>query len=105
MKKLSDALERNLTINLLKIFNLIKRNKKTIKMRQAYINIQKIRAQYEASMDNVVEEVLFVTDMDTAFTAATKCRKEIFSGTPIVWDIGIVYSLIQLNKKRNKNFN
>jgi enamine deaminase RidA (YjgF/YER057c/UK114 family) len=35
-------------------------------------------------MDNVVEEILFVTDMDTAFTAAKKCRDEIFSGTPIV---------------------
>ena len=53
-------------------------------MRQAYNNIQKILEQYGATMDNVVEEILFVTDMDTAFAAATKCRREIFSGTPIV---------------------
>ena len=35
-------------------------------------------------MNNIVDEILFVTDMDGAFSAATKCRKEIFSGTPVV---------------------
>jgi 2-iminobutanoate/2-iminopropanoate deaminase len=53
-------------------------------MRQAYTNIQNVLAQYGATMDNVVEEILFVTDMDTAFAAAKKCRVEIFSGIPIV---------------------
>src|SRR5215212_3046788 len=53
-------------------------------MRQAYTNIQKVLAQYGATMDNVVDEVLFVTDIDTAFAAAVKCRREIFSGTPVV---------------------
>jgi 2-iminobutanoate/2-iminopropanoate deaminase len=53
-------------------------------MRQAYTNIQKVLAQYGATMDNVVDEVLFVTDMDTAFAAAVKCRHEVFSGTPVV---------------------
>jgi enamine deaminase RidA (YjgF/YER057c/UK114 family) len=53
-------------------------------MRQAYTNIQKMLAQYGATMDNVVDEVLFVTDMDTAFAAAVKCRREVFSGTPVV---------------------
>ena len=54
-------------------------------MRQAYTNIQKLLAQYGATIDNVVDEVLFVTDMDAAFAAAVKCRPEIFSGTtPIV---------------------
>jgi 2-iminobutanoate/2-iminopropanoate deaminase len=52
-------------------------------MRQAYANIQKVLAQYGATMDNVVD-VLFVTDMDTAFAAAVKCRQEVFSGTPVV---------------------
>jgi 2-iminobutanoate/2-iminopropanoate deaminase len=53
-------------------------------MRQAYTNIQKVLAQYGATMDNVVDEILFVTDMDTAFAAAVKCRREVFSGTPVV---------------------
>jgi 2-iminobutanoate/2-iminopropanoate deaminase len=53
-------------------------------MRQAYTNIQKLLAQYGATIDNVVDEVLFVTDMDAAFAAAVKCRPEIFTGTPVV---------------------
>ena len=53
-------------------------------MRQAYTNIQKLLAQYGATIDNIVDEVLFVTEMDAAFAAAVKCRPEIFSGTPVV---------------------
>jgi 2-iminobutanoate/2-iminopropanoate deaminase len=53
-------------------------------MRQAYVNIQKLLAQYGATMENIVDEILFVTDMNTAFAAAVKCRQDIFSGTPVV---------------------
>jgi 2-iminobutanoate/2-iminopropanoate deaminase len=53
-------------------------------MRQAYTNIKKLLAQYDATMDNIVDEILFVTDMNTAFAAAVKCRQDIFSGTPVV---------------------
>ncbi len=53
-------------------------------MRQAYANVQKLLAEYGATMDNVVDEVVFVTDMREAFEAAKKCRKEIFSGQPVV---------------------
>jgi 2-iminobutanoate/2-iminopropanoate deaminase len=53
-------------------------------MRQAYSNIQKVLAQYGATMDNIVDETLFVTDMNTAFAAAVKCREDIFFGTPVV---------------------
>jgi enamine deaminase RidA (YjgF/YER057c/UK114 family) len=53
-------------------------------MRQAYANIQKVLTQYGATMDNVVDELLFVTDMDAAFAAAVKCRQEVFSGLPVV---------------------
>jgi enamine deaminase RidA (YjgF/YER057c/UK114 family) len=35
-------------------------------------------------MADVVDEVLFVTDMDAAFAAAVKCRREVFAGTPAV---------------------
>ena len=53
-------------------------------MRQAYENIQKLLTQYGATLKNVVDEILFVTDMDSAFAAAVKCRQDIFSGTPVV---------------------
>jgi enamine deaminase RidA (YjgF/YER057c/UK114 family) len=53
-------------------------------MRQAYVNIQKVLAKYGATMENIVDEILFVTDMDSAFAAAAKCRQEIFSGNPVI---------------------
>jgi len=53
-------------------------------MLQAYANVQKLLAEYGATMDNIIDEILFVTDMEAAFAAAVKCRKEIFSGTPVV---------------------
>jgi 2-iminobutanoate/2-iminopropanoate deaminase len=53
-------------------------------IRQAYTNIKMLLAQYGVTMDNIVDEILFVIDMNTAFPAAVKCRKEIFSGTPSV---------------------
>jgi 2-iminobutanoate/2-iminopropanoate deaminase len=53
-------------------------------MNQAYINVQKVLTQYGATMDSIVDEILFVTDMDAAFATAGKCREKAFSGTPIV---------------------
>ena len=55
-----------------------------MQMRQAYANVQKVLAQYGSTMANIVDEVLFVTDMETAFAAAVKCRHAVFSGTPVV---------------------
>jgi len=37
-------------------------------MRQAYSNIHKVLAQYGATMDNIVDEILFTTDMDSLFS-------------------------------------
>jgi 2-iminobutanoate/2-iminopropanoate deaminase len=53
-------------------------------MREAYANLQRMLAQYGATMDNLVDEVLFVTDMEAAFEAAVKVRREVFSGLPRV---------------------
>ena len=53
-------------------------------MLQAYRNMEKVLAQYGAKMDNVVDETLFVTDMDAAFTARVKAKQEIYSGNPAV---------------------
>ena len=63
-------------------------------MRQCYANVQKVLAQYGATMDNVVDEVLFVTDMETAYAAAVKHRKEIFSGTAAV--ASTIVQIVQL---------
>ena len=53
-------------------------------MQQAYANVQKVLAQYGATLENVVDETLFVTDMETAYAAAVKRRGEIFGGTAVV---------------------
>ncbi len=55
-----------------------------VQMRAAYANIGKVLAQYGASMDNVVDEMLFVTDMDAAFAARVKMKQEVFSGSPVL---------------------
>lgn len=51
-------------------------------LRQVYINIKRLLGMYGAKMENIVDETLFVTDMDSAFSVAVKCRKDIFGGTP-----------------------
>jgi enamine deaminase RidA (YjgF/YER057c/UK114 family) len=50
-------------------------------MRQTYANAKKILAKFGATLDDVVEEVIYVTDMDTAFAAAGPVRKEAY-GSP-----------------------
>jgi enamine deaminase RidA (YjgF/YER057c/UK114 family) len=42
-----------------------------VQMRQAYANVKKILSRYGATMDNVVDEIPFVTDMD-AFRIANQ---------------------------------
>jgi enamine deaminase RidA (YjgF/YER057c/UK114 family) len=53
-------------------------------MAQAYVNLKKVLADYGASLDNVVEEVLYVTDMDAAFAVAGEVRKQAYGGRPVV---------------------
>jgi enamine deaminase RidA (YjgF/YER057c/UK114 family) len=53
-------------------------------MVQSYANAKILLERYGASMDNVVEEVLYVTDMDAAFAVAGKVRAEAYGGRPVV---------------------
>lgn len=53
-------------------------------MRQAYANVKEVLAQYGATMENIVDEVLFVRDMEAAYAASIKCRQEAFGGMPAV---------------------
>lgn len=52
-------------------------------MRQSYANVAKLLKEYDAGMENIVEEVLYVTDMEAAFPARVNC-KDIFDGFPAV---------------------
>ncbi len=53
-------------------------------MRQAYANVEIVLGRYGAAIDNIVDETLFVTDMDAAFAARANCRKDVFSGKPVL---------------------
>ena len=53
-------------------------------MAQSYANIKQILATYGATMDDIVEEVVYVTDMDAAFAVAGTVRKEAYGGPPVV---------------------
>lgn len=64
--------------------NIVGEGNMEVQMRQAYTNIQKVLVQYGATMGNIVDEVLFVTDMDAAFAARVKCKQEVFSGNPVL---------------------
>ena len=64
--------------------DIVGRGDMEVQMRQAYANIQNVLAQYGVTMENMVDETLFVTDMDAAFAAAVKCRQDVFSGSPVV---------------------
>ena len=64
--------------------NILGEGDMEVQMRAAYANVEKVLAQYGASMDNVVDEILFVTDMDAAFAARVKMKQEVFSGSPVL---------------------
>ena len=49
-----------------------------IQMRQSYVNAKKILGRFGATLDNVVEEVIYVTDMEAGFAAAGPVRKEAY---------------------------
>ena len=48
-------------------------------MRQTYASAGKILGRYGVTLQNVVEEVLYVTDMDAAFSAAGPVRKKAYA--------------------------
>ncbi len=44
-------------------------------IRQTYVNAKKLLAEFGATLDDVVEETLFVLDVPSAFAAGSKVRK------------------------------
>ena len=56
-----------------------------IQMRQTYANAKRILAEFGATLDDVVEEVVYVTDMEQAMAVAGDVRKGAYgSQTPQV---------------------
>ncbi len=61
--------------------NILDHSNMALQMRQTYVNAKRILGRYGATLANVVEEVIYVTDMDAAFAAAGPVRKEAY-GSP-----------------------
>jgi len=55
-----------------------------VQMRAAYANVEKVLSQYGATMENVIDEIVFVTDIDSAFAARVKMKQEVFSSSPVL---------------------
>ncbi|WP_413708675.1 Rid family hydrolase [Rhizobium sp. Rhizsp82] len=54
-------------------------------IRQSYKNAKKLLSEFGATLDDVVEETLFVLDVASAFAAGSKVRKEMYgTDTPSV---------------------
>ena len=52
---------------------------------QSYVNATKLLSEFGATLDDVVEETLFVLDVASAFAAGSKVRKEMYgTDTPSV---------------------
>lgn len=49
-----------------------------IQMRATYDNAKRLLAQFGATLDHVVEETLYVTDVDAAFAVAASVRKSAY---------------------------
>jgi enamine deaminase RidA (YjgF/YER057c/UK114 family) len=47
-------------------------------VRQTYLNAIELLGEFGATLDDVVEETLYVLDVDAAFAAASKVRKEMY---------------------------
>jgi|HubBroStandDraft_6_1064221.scaffolds.fasta_scaffold1067349_2 2-iminobutanoate/2-iminopropanoate deaminase len=47
-------------------------------MRQAYANVKRVLAHFGATMENVVDEILFVVDMESAMKARGRLKDEVF---------------------------
>lgn len=52
------------------------------KVRQTYINTKTLLARYGATLDDVVQETLYVLDVPCVFAAGSKVRKEMY-GTDV----------------------
>lgn len=53
-------------------------------MRQAYANVAKVLRQFNLTMNDVLEETIYVTDMPLALTAGPKVRRDVYAEHPAV---------------------
>lgn len=82
--KVNDRIYLSGQVSLDAVGNIIGVGNMEAQMRQAYANIELLLGQYGATIENVIDETLFVTDMDAAFAARVKCRTDVFSDKAVL---------------------
>jgi len=55
-----------------------------LQLAQTYENCKAMLSRFGATLDNAVEEVVYVLDMDAAFAAIPDVRRQAWGGTPVV---------------------
>lgn len=63
---------------------LIGKGNMETQLRQAYANIAKVLQQFSLTMNDVLEETMYVTDMQAVLHAGPKVRREVYSEHPAV---------------------
>ncbi|MEM7466599.1 MAG: RidA family protein [Pseudomonadota bacterium] len=53
-------------------------------MRAAYANIARLLKEYYTDFDHIVDEMMFVTDMEAALECASDVRREAYGGDSVV---------------------
>ena len=59
-------------------------------MRQTYRNAVELLEEFGATLADVVEETLYVLDVDAAFAVAGKVRKEMYGGEQPMWASNLI---------------
>ncbi len=62
--------------------NIVGNGDMSAQMRQAYANVAKVLGSFGAGMDNIVDEVMYVTDPDAALTVAGEIRRQAYGAKP-----------------------
>jgi 2-iminobutanoate/2-iminopropanoate deaminase len=73
--------------------NIVGEGDMEAQMRQAYTNAEALLAKFGATLENIVDETLFVTDMEAAFAARVKMKDEAFGGSP-----GIASTIVEISR-------
>ncbi|WP_041316126.1 RidA family protein [Hyphomicrobium nitrativorans] len=63
--------------------------------RQTYVNAKRMLSEFGATLDDVVEEGIFVLDVPSGFSAAAKVRKEMY-GTDVPQCASSIFGVSQL---------
>ena len=62
--------------------NLLHAGDMGAQMRQTYANVKQVLGQLGATMDDIVDETMYVTDTGAAMEVAGPIRRDVFGGQP-----------------------